>query len=99
MNGKQKINKPVKILEYLLLGMKIEKEGHIYYLSDDNYLCEEMDSYEGNKFIKKLLVKVNFGNFGLNSFIKWANSFGDDKVFLMGCSKVLTDINRKKRHG
>jgi hypothetical protein len=91
------INKPVKIFEYLLLGMPIKKNEHVYYLSEDNYLCEEMDHYKGNKFIKKVLVKVNFGDFGLNSFIKWANSFTDEEVFLMGCSKVLTDINRKKR--
>lgn len=91
------INKPVKILEYLLLGIKIEKDEHIYYLSDDHYLCEEMESYQGNKMVKKLLVKVNFGNFGLNSFIKWANTFTDEEVFLMGCSQVLTEINRKKR--
>ncbi len=92
-----KNNKPVKILEYLLLGIRIEKDGHIYYLSNDNYLCEEMDKYKGNKFIKKILLKVNFGNFGLNSFIKWANTFTNEEVFLIGCSKVLTDINRKKR--
>ena len=92
-----KINKSVKILEYLLLGMRIEKDEHIYYLSDDNYLCVEMGNYKGNKFIKKLLVKVNFGNFGLNSFIKWANTFTDEEVFVMGCSKVLTDMKREKR--
>ena len=92
-----KINKPIRILEYLLLGMRIKKDEHIYYLSDDNYLCEEMDHYKGAKFIKKVLVKVNFGNFGLNSFIKWANTFTDEEVFFIGCSKVLTDIHREKR--
>jgi len=92
-----KTNKPARLLEYLMLGMKVEKDGHVYYLSDDNYLCEEMEKYRGGYFVKKILAKVNFGNFGLNSFIKWANTFTDDEIFLMGCNKVLTDINRKKR--
>ena len=92
-----KLNKPVKILQYLLEGRKIEKDDHVYYLSDDNYLCEEMDKYKGNKFIEKVLLKVNFGNFSLTSFIKWANEFSNEEVFLMSCQKVLTDINRKKR--
>ncbi len=92
-----KINKPAKILEYLMMGIKIKKDDHEYRLSKDNYLCEVMDKYEGDKFIEKVLVKVNFGGFELHHFIKWANTFTDDEVFLMGCSQVLTNINRKKR--
>lgn len=80
-----------------MMGVEMKKDDHDYRLSKDNYLCEVMDKYENNKFIEKILVKVNFGDFGLNNFIKWANTFSDEEMFLMGCSKVLTNINRKKR--
>ena len=91
------INKPVKILEYLMMGMEIKKDEHKYRLSKDNYLYEVMQKYEDDKYIEDVLVKVNFGSFYLNSFIKWANSFTDEEVFLIGCNKVLSDINQKKR--
>ena len=93
-NGRPKAS---RILEYLLEGKPIKKDDHIYYLSDDNYLCEEMDKHEGDKYIGKTLVKVNFGGFGLNDFIKWGETFSDADVFIMGCEKVLTDIHRRKR--
>lgn len=79
------------LISYLLDGHTIKKDGIKYVLSDDFCLCEEGISENTLSKEKKIvLLKINFGEFSLKSFINWANSFTDEEIlkFEMVLNKI-----------
>ena len=98
--GKTKVKrkKPsVILLEILLKGYPVTREGITYWLSEDNYLCQEatkQDTKSGQE--GKVLLKIGFGGYELKHFIDWANTFTIEDLAINGANVVLNDLRRKE---
>ena len=87
------------ILEALLDGRTIEKDGDRYCLSEDNYFCLIAYSTTNGKTDtkKEVLLKVGLGDFGLRDFIYWCDKFTSEEVFIISAEKVLSNLHHKNR--
>lgn len=88
--------KSIILLECLLAGLSVKKGEENYCLSDDYSLCMICEKYRDDKLIGECLVKVNFGDFTLQNFINWANTFSLEDITINSANKVLNEIKDKK---
>lgn len=88
---KRRIHKSVTILSALLKGIPITKDDRTWFIDKGRLYIEATceDTLTGTT------KKVNLGvNFSLEDFIKLADRFTEDELFIISSTVVLNEVKR-----
>jgi hypothetical protein len=77
----------VIVLNVLSEGHRINKDGKVFCLSQAGELCQVVPTEES-----EVLLKVNFGDFRLHSFINWCNTFTEEEMVDIAFSSALGEM-------
>lgn len=87
-------SKPLTVLEALLFGQRLKMDDAEYVMSDDYDICLVSKKYSFRDMQhEEVYLKTDMT---IASFIKWAEKFSTEQLFLLGAERVLQKINSKK---
>lgn len=81
--------KVLLVLKALLEGQRIKYKGETYLLCDKYEIC--MLAHDHNQEEHYLIM-----NMSLSEFINWSFKIDSDHLFILGCERVISNINNKR---